>query len=246
MIEKSRYKRVVETVSERCEKVRERIRAACRRAGRQEAEIGLVAVSKTHGPEKVREVAACGISVFGENKVQEAASKIPECPGNLTWHLVGHLQRNKAAKAVELFDLIHSVDSLRLIEAIDRVAADMGKTARVLLEVNVSGEGTKFGLKPEEVAGVLSAANKLARVEIRGLMTMPPLTENPEDARPYFRRLRELRDSLRGATGHALAELSMGMSHDFEVAIEEGAHWIRVGTALFGERERPEATEATP
>ena len=225
-----------ETMVERIEKVESRIAAACARAGRSRDDVKLVAVSKTHPPESVCETAHAGLMIFGENKVQEARAKIPECPGNLSWHLVGHLQRNKAGFAVELFDLIHSVDSLRLLEAINRAADEAGKTQKVLLEVNVSGEGTKFGLKPEEVPDVLRAANQFSRVEIRGLMTMPPAFEDLEKVRPFFRRLCELRDVWQKETGVSLPELSMGMSHDFEIAIEEGAHWVRVGTAIFGER----------
>lgn len=228
------------TILQRYENVQARIAAACARAGRNPDDVRLIAVSKTHPPETVAEAARAGLTIFGENKVQEARAKIPECPGHLTWHLVGHLQRNKAGFAVELFDMIHSVDSLRLLEAINRAGDELSKTVKVLLEINVSGEGTKFGLKPEEVPGVLRAANDFPRVEIRGLMTMPPVTEEVEGARPFFRRLRELRDGWQQETGIALTELSMGMSHDFEIGIEEGAHWIRVGTAIFGARAKRE------
>jgi PLP dependent protein len=221
--------------------VRARIEAACARAGRDPAGVGLVAVSKTHGPERIREAADCGLTVFGESKVQEAKAKIPLCPGRLSWHMVGHLQRNKAGLAAELFDTIHSVDSVRLLEALERGADEAGKRLNLLVEVNVSGEGSKFGLPPEQVPGVLEAATKLAHVTVAGVMTMPPFTEEIEKARPHFRRLRELRDAWRASTGFPLEQLSMGMSHDFEVAIEEGATWIRVGTALFGERERAPA-----
>lgn len=229
-----------ESIAGRHEAVLARIAAACKRSGRSPDEVHLIAVSKTHPPESVAEAARAGLTVFGENKVQEAAAKIPECPGHVSWHLVGHLQRNKAGRAVELFDLIHSADSLRLLEAIDRAGEELGRTVRVLLEVNVSGEGTKFGLKPGEVPSVLSEAGRFPRVEIRGLMTMPPPCEDLEKTRPFFRRLRELRDGWQKETGFPLPELSMGMSHDFEIAIEEGAHWIRVGTAIFGERAKKE------
>jgi pyridoxal phosphate enzyme (YggS family) len=229
-----------ETIAERIEKVQAQIAAACARCGRSPDDVHLIAVSKTHPPETVAEAARAGLTIFGENKVQEARAKIPECPGHLTWHLVGHLQRNKAGLAVELFDMVHSVDSLRLMESIDRAGDELGKTVKVLLEVNVSGEGTKFGLKPEEVPAVLRAANGFSRVEVRGLMTMPPFYEEIEMVRPFFRRLRALRDQWQQETSVALPELSMGMSHDFEIAIEEGAHWIRVGTAIFGERAKKE------
>lgn len=226
-------------VEQRVEAVRQRISRACARCGRAPEGVHLIAVSKTHGPDRVAEVAACGLTVFGENRVQEAAAKIPASPSHLRWHLVGHLQRNKAALAVELFDVIHSIDSLRLLEIVNRLADEAGRTAKVLLEVNVSGESSKFGLKPADVPALLEAANRLSHIEIRGLMTIPPLTEDPEKARPCFRRLRELREEWSAATGHALNELSMGMSHDLEVAIEEGAYWVRVGTSLFGMREKP-------
>jgi pyridoxal phosphate enzyme (YggS family) len=196
----------------------------------------LIAISKTYGPDRVREAADCGLRLFGENKVQEAEAKIPECPGSLSWHLVGHLQSNKAARAVALFDQIHAVDSLKLLQRLEAAAAAEGKRLPVLLEVNVSGEASKFGLPPAAVPELLAQANHLEFVQINGVMTMPPLTPDPERVRYYFQRLRQLRDEWSAASGLLLAELSMGMSHDFEVAIEEGATWIRVGTALFGER----------
>lgn len=230
-----------ETLAERYAAIRQRIEEACGKAGRPVSSVGLIAVSKTHGPERVAEAAAAGLTIFGENKVQEARAKIPLCPGHLIWHLVGHLQSNKAHAACELFDVIHSVDSLKLLQTIDRACDELGRTMKVLLEVNVSGEGSKFGAAPESVPALLEAANQLSRVEVRGLMTMPPLTPEAEDARPHFRRLRELRDEWSSSLGIRLDELSMGMSGDFPVAIEEGATWIRVGTALFGERERKTA-----
>lgn len=229
------------TIAERLASIEARIAAACKRAGRSRDDVQLIAVSKTHPPEAVNEAAHAGQLIFGENKVQEAHAKIPECSGRLSWHLVGHLQRNKAAPAVEMFDLIHSVDSLRLLEAINRAADESGKTQKVLLEVNVSGEGTKFGLKPEEVPDVLRQAdNNFSRVEICGLMTMPPPFEDLEKVRPFFCQLRELRDGWEKQTGATLPQLSMGMSHDFEIAIEEGANWVRVGTAIFGARPKKE------
>lgn len=228
-----------ETLAERLAVLNQRVAAACARAGRDPSLVGLVAVSKTHGPERVAEAAAAGLRVFGENKVQEARAKIPLCPGHLVWHLVGHLQSNKVQAACELFDQIHAIDSLKLLNLVDRACDELGKTMKVLIEVNVSGEGTKYGLRPEDVPAVLQAANGLARVEVRGLMTMAPLAPDPEKARPHFRRLRELRDRWSAELGISLPELSMGMSGDFEVAVEEGASWIRVGTALFGEREAP-------
>lgn len=226
-----------DTLAERYAEIQRRVASACVRAGRDPSSVGLVAVSKTHGPDAVAEAAAAGIRIFGENKVQEARAKIPLCPGHVFWHLVGHLQSNKAHTACELFDVIHSVDSIKLLQVIDRACDELGKTMKVLLEVNVSGEAVKYGLPPESVPAALEAANALARIEVRGLMTMPPLAPDPETTRPHFRRLRELRDRWSAELGAPLGELSMGMSGDFEVAIEEGATWIRIGTALFGARE---------
>ena len=226
------------TIAENLEAVRAQIAAACGRAGRAPDSVRLLAVSKTHGPEAVRAAAACGQTLFAENRVQEAAAKIPECPGRLQWHLIGHLQGNKAAAAARLFDWIHSVDSAKLLEALDRQAAEAGRTLQVLVQVNVSGERSKSGLAPEAVPAVLAAGNRLRNVQIRGLMTIPPLAEDPETARPFFRRLRELRDEW-AATGLDLAELSMGMTHDLAAAIAEGATFVRVGTGIFGAREMP-------
>jgi len=227
---------MAESFQDRLDQVRARMAAACARAGRAPDAVRLVAVSKTFGADAVRAAAECGQRIFGENKVQEAEAKIPDCPGSLSWHLVGHLQSNKAARAVALFDQIHSVDSLKLLRRLEDAAAAEGKRLPVLLEINVAGESSKFGLAPAAAPEVLAAAGSLEYVQVVGLMTMPPFTPEAEQARPHFRRLRELCDGWRAAAGLPLAELSMGMSHDFEVAIEEGATWIRVGTALFGGR----------
>jgi PLP dependent protein len=216
--------------------VRRRIQAAYERAGRPPEDVRLLAVSKTYGPDCVREAADCGLTVFGESRVQEARQKIPLCPSALTWHLIGHLQTNKVKDAVNLFNLIHSVDSLKLLMAIESAAEAAGRVMPVFLEVNVSGESSKFGLAPESVPGILKAADGLRRVEIQGLLTIPPAAEDPEHARPFFRALREHRDRWRQETGFELRELSMGMSHDFEIAVEEGATWIRLGAILFGKR----------
>lgn len=221
---------------QRLEMVRERMAAACARASRSPDSVRLIAVSKTHGPDAVEAVAACGQTVFGENKVQEAKAKIPLSPQGLSWHLIGHLQSNKAALAAELFDVIHSVDSAKLLDVLNRSGDELGRTVRVLLEVNVSGESSKFGLKPDDAPSLIKLANSLPRIELIGLMTMAPLVAEAEKARPVFRRLRELRDRLSAELGTPLPELSMGMSNDYEIAIEEGATWVRVGTALFGER----------
>ncbi|MFH1476289.1 MAG: YggS family pyridoxal phosphate-dependent enzyme [Verrucomicrobiota bacterium] len=222
--------------AERLADVRRRITEACRRAGRNPEAVRIAAVSKMHGPECVCEAADAGLMVFGESRVQEARQKIPLCPSALTWHLIGHLQTNKVKDAVNLFHLIQAVDSLKLLLAIEAAAEAAGRVMPVFLEVNVSGESSKFGLAPEAVPGILQAANGLRRVEIQGLLTIPPLAENPEHARPFFRALREHRDRWRRETGFELRELSMGMSHDFEVAVEEGATWVRLGTILFGKR----------
>ena len=223
-------------IAERLEGIRKRMDAACVRAGRDPAGVSILAVSKTFGPGEVREAAECGLAVFGESRVQEARQKIPLCPGHLQWHLVGHLQRNKVRDAMPLFAMVHSVDSWKLLETINGACQTLGRVMPVCLEVNVSGERSKFGLPPGEAPAVLEQCGSLVNVEIAGLMTIPPVTEDPQEARPFFRRLRELRDEWQGRYGMALRELSMGMSHDFEVAIEEGATWIRVGTLLFGER----------
>lgn len=216
--------------------IRRRMEQACARAGRDPESVQLLAVSKTQGPEAVMEAVQLGVIHFGENKVQEARQKIPQCPSAAHWHLVGHLQTNKAREAVRLFEMVHAVDSLKLLETLDRVCQEEGRNLPVCLEVNVSGERSKFGMTPEEVPGVLKAAATLFRVRVVGVMTIPPIADDPEEARPYFRALREARDRWQEECGVSLPELSMGMSHDFEVAIEEGATWIRVGTRLFGAR----------
>ncbi|MDD5677204.1 MAG: YggS family pyridoxal phosphate-dependent enzyme [Kiritimatiellae bacterium] len=221
---------------ERLVDVQRRITEACRRAARSPEDVRLLAVSKTRAPECVREAATCGLTFFGESRVQEARQKIPLCPSSLTWHLIGHLQTNKVKDAVNLFHLIQAVDSLKLLMAIETAAEAAGRVMPVFLEVNVSGESCKFGLAPDAVPGVLQAANGMRRVDIQGLMTIPPLAEDPEQARPFFRALREHRDRWRQETGFELRELSMGMSHDFEIAVEEGATWVRLGTILFGKR----------
>lgn len=226
----------VETFADRLERVEARIRTACERAGRARDEVQLVAVSKGHGPDRIREAAEAGVLILGESKVQEARAKIPESPGHLRWHLIGHLQTNKVKFAVHLFEAIHSVDSLKLLNAINEGAEAAGVTIQVFLEVNVSGEASKFGLTPDRVPELLEASSGLMSVDVVGLMTIPPFTEDPEKARLHFQRLRALRDQWRADTGIPLDELSMGMSHDMEIAIEEGATWVRVGTDLFGTR----------
>jgi hypothetical protein len=220
--------------------IQQRIRAACDRAGRDPASVTLVAVAKTQPAEVVNALAALGHALFGENKIQEAKAKIPNCSGKLRWHFIGHLQSNKCRDAVELFTMIQSVDSLALAQEINKRAGQAARTMPVLLEVNVAGEASKFGYPPERLLAELKEINALPRLEVHGLMAIPPFTPVAEKARPYFRRLRELKEQAEAVLGAPLPQLSMGMSGDFEVAIEEGATMVRVGTALFGERKRIE------
>jgi PLP dependent protein len=221
------------------DEVRRRIEAACARAGRDPSSVTLVGVTKTQPPEVVAEAARAGLSLLGENKVQEAKAKIPLCPGRLRWHMVGHLQSNKCRDAVALFEMIQSVDSLPLAEEINRRAEQAAKTMPVLLEVNAVGEASKFGYTPERLLAELAQLNALPRLEVQGLMTVPPWTPDPEKVRGVFRQMRELKARCEHLLGAPFPHLSMGMSGDFEVAIEEGATMIRVGTALFGARPRP-------
>jgi pyridoxal phosphate enzyme (YggS family) len=221
--------------SSRLARVQNKIAAAAKKAGRDPAEIELVAVSKTHPAETVREAMRAGLTIFGENKVQEARGKIEEL-GRGRWHLIGHLQTNKAKDAVRLFDSIDSLDRLELAEEINHRAEILGKTQSVLLQVNIAGESTKFGCAPDAARALAEAINALPRLALQGLMTIAPFAPEPEKARPHFAALRELRDTLQHETGLHLPVLSMGMSGDFAVAIEEGSTSVRIGTALFGER----------
>jgi pyridoxal phosphate enzyme (YggS family) len=223
-------------LAENLEEIEKRIHAACERAGRTRDSVMLLAVTKTHPPETIREAVHLGLTFFGENKIQEAKAKIPNCPGKARWHFIGHLQSNKCRDAVELFEMIQGVDSLAIAQEINKRAEQLSKTIPILLEINVAGEGSKFGYKPEQMLAELEALNALPRLEIHGLMAIPPYTPVPEKARPYFQKLRELKQQAEAVLGAPLPQLSMGMSGDFEVAIEEGATIIRVGTALFGER----------
>src|SRR6267142_1971 len=218
--------------------IQERIKAACTHANRDPASVSLLAVTKTHSSEVVAEAARLGLSLFGENKVQEAKAKIPLCPGRLRWHMLGHLQTNKCRDAVELFEMIQSVDSIHLAEEINKRAEQASKTMPILLEVNAGGEASKFGYRPEQLLADLPRINQLGRLEVHGLMTVPPWAANPEKVRPIFRQLRELKVKCEEILGAPLQQLSMGMSGDFEVAIEEGATIVRIGTALFGERKK--------
>ncbi len=244
------------SIAERWEQVQERIARAARRAGRDSMEITVVAVTKTVPPERIVEAYACGLRIFGENRVEEAEEKIPQVRARLggeaaiQWHMVGHLQRRKARRALDLFEVIHSVDSVPLAEKLSRLAMERGRRARVLLECNVSGEASKYGFLlhrwEEDAAQRETFFQAVARIldqpglEVLGLMTVAPIAPDPEAVRPVFRRLRMLRDALSSRFPQASWEhLSMGMTDDFEVAIEEGATMVRLGRAIFGERPSP-------
>jgi len=216
--------------------IRQRIAAACARAGRDPQTVTLMAVSKSQPPEAVRAAAEAGVTLFGENRVQEAKAKIPLCPSRARWHLIGHLQSNKCRDAVQLFEMVQGVDSLHLAQELNKWADKRAKTLPVLLEVNIAGESSKFGYRPETVLAELPELNAQPRLEIHGLMTIAPWTPDPEKARPVFRHLRELRQQCEAVLGVPLPHLSMGMTGDFEVAIEEGSTLVRIGTALFGAR----------
>jgi PLP dependent protein len=198
--------------------------------------VELVAVSKTHPPELIRQASEAGQLLFGENRVQEAKAKIPELPARLRWHLIGHLQSNKIRQALPLFEMFHGVDSVELVEEIQRIAGELGLFPRVLLQVNVAGESSKFGFAPENLLSELEQIARAQRIQVEGLMTIPPLSADPEDSRKYFVLLRQLRDRLEKEFRLSLPHLSMGMSGDYRVAVEEGATLVRVGTAIFGER----------
>ncbi len=217
-----------------------KISYAAMRAGRSPFDIKLISVTKTVGIDRIKEALDLGLRIFGENRVQEAKEKISKFEirnSNLRieWHLIGHLQKNKAKTAVELFDLIHSLDSVELAETLNKHAEKAAKVQRVLLEVKLSEEETKHGVLRKDLMGLIEAVSDMKNLKLEGLMTMPPFFENPEMARPFFRELRELRNSA-DALGYKLPELSMGMTNDFEVAIEEGATMVRIGTGIFGER----------
>jgi len=231
-------------IAESIETVRERIKSAAIRAQRRPDEIRLIAVTKTIEIARIKEAIEAGITILGENRVQEAQQKITDhrlqTIGHRTeWHLIGHLQRNKARHAVRLFELIHTIDSIPLAEEVNRQAEKTGKIQRVPVQVKLSEEETKHGVSEEELPPLIERIDGLNNLRLEGLMTMPPFFEDPEMTRPFFRRLRELRDSINASrtTHHALRELSMGMTNDFEVAIEEGATMVRIGTAIFGERD---------
>jgi pyridoxal phosphate enzyme (YggS family) len=226
------------SVSENFNAVTDRIASAAKRAGRDPSSVRLVVVTKTVGHDLIREAVAAGAVILGENRVQEAKEKIEALGRIAGWHLIGHLQTNKAKYAVKLFDLIHSVDNLELAVEIDRQAAKIGKVQDVLIEVNIAGEASKAGIAVNEAPGLARAAARLNNISVKGLMTMPPYSDNPENARAYFRKLRELAETIKkeNIPNVSMTELSMGMSGDFEVAIEERATLVRVGTAVFGNR----------
>jgi pyridoxal phosphate enzyme (YggS family) len=229
-----------EHIPRRLAEIRERIANAAGRAGRPPDSVRLIAVSKTHPIDAVRAAADAGQLDFGENKVQEALQKIAQSTDTrLRWHLIGHLQSNKARKAASGAHAIHAIDGLDLLKRVDQAAAEAGRSVDVLIQVDLALEATKHGAPLDDVPGIVRAAADCTAARLCGLMLLPPLAENPEDARPWFQRLRALRDELAasGVPADRLRELSMGMSHDFEVAIEEGATMVRVGTAIFGERD---------
>lgn len=223
-------------LSERLVAVQTNIVDAATRAGRSPGEITLVAVSKTHSPEAISEALSAGQTVFGENRVQEAKAKAPALPGRIRWHLIGHLQKNKIRHALPLFEMLQGIDSLELAQDINRIAEELGLFPKILLEVNVAGESTKFGFKPDTLFRELEDLLSLERLQINGLMCIPPLAPKAEDSRKHFVALRALRDRLQTEARVPLPELSMGMSGDYAVAVEEGATLVRVGSAIFGER----------
>lgn len=225
-------------IAENLNSIQQRIAAACARAGRDAASVKLLAVSKTHPPETIQTAVNCGQIFFGENKIQEAKAKIPLSPSKARWQFIGHLQSNKVRDAVELFEMIQGVDSLSIAREISKRAEQAAKTMPILLEVNVAGEASKFGYQPERLLAELNELSALPKIEVHGLMAIPPFTPVAEKSRPYFQRLRELKAECEKVLGYPLPHLSMGMSGDFEVAIEEGATIVRVGTALFGERQK--------
>jgi PLP dependent protein len=234
---------VVAGIAENLNAVRRRLDAAAGRARRPASDVQLIAVSKTFGPELVRAAAAAGQLDFGENRVQEGLEKIERLSdaSSLRWHLIGHLQSNKAKRAAAAFAWIQSVDSRELLKKIDAAAVEFGTTPQILIQVDLAHEETKFGADEREVTDLVNAGLDARAASLRGLMIVPPIPDDPEESRPWFRRLREIRDGLisSGVPADRLRELSMGMSHDFEIAVEEGATMVRVGTAIFGRRPPP-------
>lgn len=226
------------SIGENLERVRQQIAIAAAKSGRSADDIELVAITKTHPAEKVREAIEAGQILFGESRVQEARAKIPELSSNIRWHFVGHLQKNKVRQALPLFEMMQSVDSLALAKDIKRIAEEEGLHPRGLLEVNVAGEGSKFGFAADALREQMETLLALPRLSIEGLMCIPPLAVEPEESRKFFVQVRELRNSLEKEFNVKLPHLSMGMTQDFPIAIEEGATLVRVGTAIFGERKK--------
>jgi PLP dependent protein len=227
------------SIAENLERVREQIADAAAKSGWSIDDVELVAISKMHDADKVREAIEAGQTLFGESRIQEARVKIPELSSNIRWHFVGHLQKNKIRHALPLFEMIHSIDSIALARDTNRIAEEDGLHPRVLLEVNVAGEGSKFGFQPDKLRAEMESLLALPRLSILGLMTIPPIAEEADASRKYFVQLRALRDSLQTEFHVDLAQLSMGMTQDYAVAVEEGATLVRVGTAIFGERSKP-------
>lgn len=227
---------LADAIAANLERVRERIARAAEKVGRDVDDVELIAVSKKQEAAKVRAAFDAGQALFGESRVQEARAKIPELPSAVRWQFIGHLQKNKIRHALPLFEMFHSVDSLALAQDMERIAGEEGVRPRVLLEVNVAGEGSKFGFAPAKLKEEIESLLQLPRLNIEGLMTIPPFAPEAEDSRRYFVQLRELRDELENGFAMQLPELSMGMSNDYDVAVEEGATFVRVGTAIFGER----------
>ena len=226
----------METIKNNLEVINEKIKKAALKANRNPQEIKLVAVTKTATIEQIKEAISAGVKIIGENKVQEGKEKYQILSADIEWHLVGHLQTNKVKYAIEIFDLIHSVDSIKLAKEIDRRSLQFGMITNVLVEVNVSGEETKYGIKSEEVEPFLKEISEFSRIKVRGLMTITPIAEDKEEVRPYFRKLRELFEKIKikNIKNIRMDYLSMGMTEDFEVAIEEGANMVRIGRGIFG------------
>ncbi len=224
------------SIRENLERIKEKIRVKSELVGRDPQEITLVAVTKTVEADRIEQAIAAGVNIIGESRIQEAKEKYEKVESRIIWHLVGHLQRNKAKDAVKIFDLIHSVDSAELAKEIDRQAKKIGKIQKILVEANVSGEESKYGLNPEGVITFLQEVSGLPNIKVEGLMTMAPFYENPEDCRPCFRKLRELIEEVKAKNikNVEMTYLSIGMSNDFEVAIEEGSNMVRIGRAIFG------------
>src|SRR6266404_1178413 len=228
-----------EQIRERLARVREQVAEAAQRAGRNAKDVTLIAVSKTFGPATVQQAVDAGARELGENRVQEGIAKAPQISGDVRWHLIGHLQSNKARQAVETLGVIHTIDRIELVERLDRIGGELNRRPDVLIQVDLAHEPTKSGADENELAPIIEALDQAQHLELKGLMVLPPFFDSPEQTRPSYRKLREVLENMNGSRTpeRKLTELSMGMSHDFEVAIEEGATMVRVGTAIFGSRE---------